>query len=243
MSGGPSRRLARFLRTLSNWVRAAKTSAPLVERSCPICGYHGYFKARGTPLRLDAKCTGCGSSERHRLFWLALEADAILPDTEGEPTILHFAPDPVLAGRFRERFGGYTTADLFEKADRRLDIEAMELDDDSVDVVIASHILEHVDDRKACAEIRRVLRPGGRLIAMVPLVEGWARSYEPAGIEGAEARLVHFGQSDHVRYFGADFRDRVKGSGLRAVAEHSAEGDAVIRHGLLRGEKVFVFEK
>lgn len=38
----------------------------------------------------------------------------------------------------------------------------------SVDLVLALDMLEHVDDETAMAEIRRILRPGGRLVVTVP---------------------------------------------------------------------------
>jgi ubiquinone/menaquinone biosynthesis C-methylase UbiE len=49
------------------------------------------------------------------------------------------------------------------------DATALEFDDDSFDVVIASDVLEHlVDERKALAEWSRVLRPGGQMLIFVP---------------------------------------------------------------------------
>ena len=47
-----------------------------------------------------------------------------------------------------------------------IDAQAIPYEDDSLDGVIANHMLYHVPDRpKALAEIRRVLRPGGKLYA------------------------------------------------------------------------------
>ncbi len=47
-----------------------------------------------------------------------------------------------------------------------VDAQDIPLCDESVDAVIANHMLYHVSDRpRALAEIRRVLRPGGRLYA------------------------------------------------------------------------------
>ena len=45
--------------------------------------------------------------------------------------------------------------------------------DASFDVVICAHVLEHVDDQRAIAELARIVKPGGSLLAMVPLIEGW----------------------------------------------------------------------
>lgn len=46
--------------------------------------------------------------------------------------------------------------------------EHLPLSDGTCDVVLARDVLEHVDDRAAVAEFRRVLRVGGRVIVAVP---------------------------------------------------------------------------
>lgn len=52
----------------------------------------------------------------------------------------------------------------------------------SVDVVLALDVLEHVDDDAMLAEVARVLRGGGRLIATVPAVRAlWSVRDEAAG--------------------------------------------------------------
>jgi ubiquinone/menaquinone biosynthesis C-methylase UbiE len=49
---------------------------------------------------------------------------------------------------------------------RIIDAQSIPLEDQSLDIVIANHMLYHVPDRaKALAEIRRVLKPGGRFYA------------------------------------------------------------------------------
>lgn len=48
------------------------------------------------------------------------------------------------------------------------DAEEVPLRDGSVDVVVALDVLEHLDDGRALAECRRVLAPGGVLLAAVP---------------------------------------------------------------------------
>jgi SAM-dependent methyltransferase len=46
------------------------------------------------------------------------------------------------------------------------DVEALPFADASYDVVVANHMLYHVPDRpRALGELRRVLRPGGRIVA------------------------------------------------------------------------------
>jgi ubiquinone/menaquinone biosynthesis C-methylase UbiE len=103
-------------------------------------------------------------------------------------------------------------------------------------------VLEHVDDKKALAEVYRVLRPGGVALIMLPVVEGWATTYENKAVTAPEDRMRHYGQSDHVRYYGADVRDRIRAAGFE-LSEFTAEGEDVLTYGLQRGEKVFVATK
>ena len=105
---------------------------------------------------------------------------------------------------------------------------------------LVNHVLEHVDDSLAMAELHRILAPGGRLVCSVPIVEGWARTYEDASIRSREGRALHFGRFDHVRWYGQDFRDRLRAAGFARIDEITAEGPAVITHALMPGEKVFV---
>ena len=54
---------------------------------------------------------------------------------------------------------------------------------------------------------------------------------------------LHFGQYDHLRYYGSDFIERIESSSNLKLKEiFTAEGDDVIKYGLDRGEKIFVFQ-
>ena len=55
------------------------------------------------------------------------------------------------------------TTDLGDpRADLHLDMTAIDLPDASFDTVIASHVLEHIEDeRAALAELARILVPAG----------------------------------------------------------------------------------
>lgn len=221
---------------------AIKRLRPFAERECPICGYCGFFQNFGRPPRIDARCPSCKSLERHRLFWLwYAKNNPIL-----HPPILHFAPEKVLEAQFRKRHesqnGSYLTADLFSTSDLKINIEDMNLPDGSFSTVICNHVLEHVDDKKAFAELNRILSNDGILIVSVPIVEGWDKTYENSSVTTPVERDLHFGQMDHVRYYGNDFRDRLTEAGFR-YSEITAEGSDVIKHALLRGEKFFVCRK
>lgn len=203
-----------------------------------MCNYKGNFIPWGKPIRIDAKCPNCGASERHRLFWMWSDKNL---SNISEP-ILHFAAEKVLEQKFRELSLDYQTADLFNAADLKINIESIDLPDESVGTIICNHVLEHVDDKSALAELFRVLKSGGSLILSVPMVEGWDETYENPEIIDPDERELHFGQFDHVRYYGRDFRQRLSVAGFN-VEEVTAEGADVVKYSLLRGEKIFVCRK
>lgn len=231
----------RSTRAREHVIRTLDALARQPDQTCPCCGHHGQFDSFGDSPRMGANCTSCESKERHRLFALATSKDFL---SFAGLDVLHFAPEPpvrqiILSAHPKT----YTTAD-FEpgRAELELNIEAISLPDESFDRVVCSHVLEHVDDEKALAELYRVLRPGGQAIVMIPIVEGWDVTYEDTAIVSPKARELHFLQWDHVRLYGADFRKRAISPGFR-LDEYTAGPNDSIEYGLMRGEKIFKLSK
>jgi len=209
-------------------------------RTCNICGYKGRFAYFGDPPRQDARCKGCDALERHRLLKLWVDSEGgRLAGSE----VLHFAPEPAVARIVRPLAKKYVSADItVGRADIVINIEKIDLPDQSVDWIVCSHVLEHVDDAAALGELFRILRPGGTLTIMIPIVEGWDQTYENRGIATDAERELHFGQSDHIRFYGRDIRDRIVKAGF-LLSEFTALEPQVVEYGLSRGEKVFVAKR
>ncbi len=205
------------------------------DRSCPVCGYAGPF----SPVRAKPEtwCPSCDSRPRHRLMKLWLDATPIAPAAR----VLHFAAEPWLADAIRPRVAEYVTADINDRYDLVLDITAMDQPDGRWDLLIANHVLEHVDDGAALAEIFRVLAPGGLAALMVPLVEGWPHTLELPDA-GPEERALRLTDPDHLRFYGRDFRDRLEAAGFEVSTFTATEPD-VADHALQRGESVFLARK
>lgn len=217
----------------------AMASRQYLERpsgECPCCRYRGRFQIEPHLLMAES-CPGCGSLERQRLLALAVQRGFL---GFADADVLQFAPDPAISALIEAQApASHVTAD-FEpgRAQLRLNIETLALADSTFDRVVCSHVLEHVDDRRALAELYRVLRPDGEAAIMLPVVEGWAQTYENAAVSTAVERTQHFGQWDHVRTFGADIRSRIAEAGFE-LAEFTASGEDAVTYRLLRGEKVF----
>lgn len=221
--------------------RFVRLGAGIAPRLCPLCDYYGNFAPFGAPPRYDARCPSCGSLERHRLIWLTILRQNLIGPRH---SFLHFAAEPLLRRKIQPLVAQYASAEvrLDARADLLLNIEAIDLPDASEDRIMCNHVLEHVDDTRALAELFRVLRPGGILFLTTPIVEGWAHSYENPDITDAALRLLHFGQRDHIRMFGRDLRDRIRAAGF-SLDEVTATEPDVHRYGLMRGETVFIATK
>jgi SAM-dependent methyltransferase len=211
--------------------------------ACPICQHRLRFFLPfgvGGRWRANALCPGCQSLERDRLAWLLLRLspDLLAPGTH----LLHVAPEACFEPRLRELLGSsYVTADLLRAdVDRKLSVEQLPFEDQSLDAVICNHVLEHVaDDAKAMREILRVLRPRGWALLQVPLSEARVSTIEDPSVTSPEERRRRFGQHDHVRAYGRDYPTRLRDAGflLESTKVRDVYDRRQIRHyGLDAGE-------
>jgi SAM-dependent methyltransferase len=215
---------------------------------CPCCGWTGtVFEPFGRRPRPNALCPGCGSLERHRLLLLYLQRETTLLSTPSR--LLHVAPEAPLRGVLGALpHIEYITTDL-ERQDVsvRMDVMDMLFRDEVFDVVICSHVLEHVsDDRAALRELRRVLRPSGVAFVLVPILgTPSGRTYEDPRVISPAERERLFGQHDHVRRYADDFPDRVRVAGLDvgAVGPRDFLGASADAFGLLSEERIFICSK
>ena len=203
---------------------------------CPICGKSSVFLSQGP--RTAERCPNCQSLPRQRLIAVAAQQGRL--SFTGKD-VLHFAAEPSLARFIDEHRPARRLTSSYpdHSADLGLNIEEIELPDAQFDTIICSHVLEHVDDSKALPELRRILKPGGQLLIEVPIIEAWPRTYENPEITSPEGRHLHFGQFDHVRYYGRDLRDRISQAGL-VLTEFTAAPEDLITYGLERGETLFI---
>ena len=136
---------------------------------CNCCGgiFRSFMPYGHVTVRPNARCPRCFSAERQRmvLHYLRHRTEVFTAPM----SVLHFAPEAGIERHLRACARlRYTTADLDgSRADVAMDITDIPHATGTFDLVLCSHVLEHVpDDRKAMREICRVLKPGGRLVIL-----------------------------------------------------------------------------
>lgn len=236
------------------------------NRRCVFCGHRIW---RFTPYRLGSRgvpplmlalgvvgsdvdhfeCPRCGSHDRERHLLQYLQASGLagrLPELE----ILHFAPEKRLARWIAKQAPRkHLCCDLSPAAPdiERVDMQAMPFEDAGFDLVLANHVLEHVSDLgKALAEVHRVLRPGGHLIAQTPYSPKLSCTWADSGIDTALARLHAYGQEDHVRLFGRDIFGLIEAAGFESKVhrhEELLEKIDAVKTGVNSAEPFFLFRK
>lgn len=156
------------------------------------------------------------SLERHRLLWLYLKNETGF-FTENLK-VLHFAPEQAFYKRFKKLNNlEYITTDLNSPlADVKADICNLPFDDNTFDVILCNHVLEHIpDDTKAMQELYRVMKPNGWGVFQIPQNRSRQETFEDNTITDKKERAKIFGQYDHVRVYGLDYFDKLRSIGFK----------------------------
>lgn len=228
---------------------------------CPFCG--GHFRkflstgldipilreknVVGAGYRLNAICPRCNSSDRERLIYLYLKNTTNI--LYGNLKILHIAPERNLRKVLMSNPNiNYLSADINPPlATAKMDITNIEYEDNLFDVIICNHVLEHIqDDRKAMSELYRVLKPCGRAILQVPISLLSNKTYQDAKVLSPEEREKAFGQTDHVRIYARDYKNRLEkvGFSVKVYSLTKEFGESLThKYGLLKDENIYICSK
>ena len=179
------------------------------------------------------------SLERHRLLWLYLTNETNFFTSKKK--VLHMAPEQCFLSRFKKLNHEYITADIDSPiADVKADIVNLPFTDNSFDVVLCNHVLEHIqDDIKAMKELFRVMKKGGMGVFQVPQDLNRDITFEDNSITDPKERAKIFGQYDHVRVYGRDYFDKLRSVGFKVEEVNYSQkvsSELSSRYRLMEGE-------
>ena len=208
------RRLQKIARIATDTVKDYFVSGLRSTKNCPICKKNvRIFWPYGVMLRPGAQCPHCRALERHRTLWLYFETCDLFKKPGMK--LLHFAPERA----FLSRFSGMDNIDYWPVdidptipgIRRTANIMDIPFEDESMDMIICNHVMEHIEDEtKALTELRRVLKSDGIAIINAPVDPERETTFENPAYNTPELRLKYFGQHDHVRIYGRDYPERLK---------------------------------
>jgi SAM-dependent methyltransferase len=201
------------------------------------------------PGSAGLRCVRCASTFRHRAIGAILTRLGL----PREASVYELSSRGALCRYLRRTFRSVTVSELFDDvppgAFRRgvqcQDVQRLTYADGAFDIVTSTEVFEHVpDDRRAFAELHRVLRPGGVLVFTVPLRD------EPTTLERArieDGTVVHLCEPEYhgdrlrgrgavlaFRTYGLDILERLGAAGFEPRLErvddaaHAITGGTVV---------------
>lgn len=200
------------------WLKGNKFQDPIDGKKYRKLLSYGYETTRKNVL-----APGSLSLERHRLMWLYLKETNFFTQ---KLKVLHIAPEQAFLGKFKKMKNlDYVTLDIESPiADIKADIRNLPLNNNTFDVIFCNHVLEHiVEDNMAMSELYRVMKPNGWGIFQVPMKYNMEKTYEDFSITSPEDRQKHFGQYDHVRWYGMDYFQRLEKVGFKVNTKFKTE--------------------
>ena len=215
----------------------------------PTCSLCGFPVLRLHPGPAGRRCVRCLSTFRHRAVGVVLRRLAIGPDAH----VYELSSRGALCRHLRRTFARVTVSELFDDVPagrfrggvQCQDVQRLTYGDAAFDLVTSTEVFEHVpDDRRAFAEVHRVLRPGGVLVFTVPLMDT-VTTLERARLD--HGAVVHLTEPEYhgdrlrgrgrvlaFRTYGLDILDRLRTAGFDARVERV---DAA-RHAIADGRVV-----
>jgi SAM-dependent methyltransferase len=187
------------------------------------------------------------SLERHRLIWLFLKEKTNFFNDKIK--FLHIAPEFCFIKLFKNQSNlDYTTADLNSPwADVKMDVHEIPFEEETFDVIMCNHVLEHVEDaHKVMTEFYRVMKKGGWGIFQVPIDTNREETFDDPSITDPKEREKHYWQSDHLRLFGKDYGKKLSAAGFEVIEDpfvNLLDPELIDRYALPKGEIIYLCQK
>lgn len=200
----------------------------------------------GGGYRENDICPLCESGDRERWLYYIVKNKTNIENMSGR--ILHFAPEKSISEFIKTNSGiDYYTGDIVAgRAMHVTDITNIQYKNETFDYVICNHVMEHIpDEAKAVEEVKRVLKKNGKWICSFPICTD-IETLEDKSITGPEDRLREYGQEDHVRLYGRDYKERYEKYGLKICffsPRDELENEDIEKYGFIEDDIIMIAEK
>jgi SAM-dependent methyltransferase len=218
-----------YTRTRVALALLAPNEVPGAVGRCPFCGLTLFVRPERQPGPHGVRCAGCSAGlVQMSIGWALREEIGSL----GALDVCELSAHGAVAAYLRRAARSVAVSEYFADAEpgtlrdgiRVEDVQRLTYADASFDLVTHCDVLEHVpDDARALSELKRVLRPGARMLFTVPLHAG-ARTNERARlrdglVEHFDAPSYHHDQLRPegilaFRDYGLDILDRLRAAGF-----------------------------
>lgn len=199
----------------------------------------------GGGVRENEVCPLCGCKERKRWqYWVLAKHTGIFSE---KCSVLHIAPEPEISVRIQSNsLCDYYSGNIVPGAMLTVDVTDIQFRDDFFDYIIINHVLEHIqNEAKAVTELKRVLKPSGKIILSFPICTDMD-TYENPDIQTPRGRLEAYGQEDHVRLYGKDYKERLEKFGLSIkdyVPQNECSQEEIVRYGFNYDDTILIATK
>jgi SAM-dependent methyltransferase len=185
---------------------------------CTVCGWTGWkFRtyAEENSIRKNVLCHRCKTGSRQRALVRYLSKNNKLRPNK---KCLDFGKRLEYDKIFRANKCSLYYVDIVAlHVDAVMDIICLGLKDNSIDLIICHHVLEHVyNDQMALRELNRILNQNGELILQVP--------WNPERKTTIEYNRPTSNPNDHVRDYGLDIIFRLEETGFKVKLRNDSEG-------------------
>ncbi|MFI3241345.1 MAG: class I SAM-dependent methyltransferase [Alphaproteobacteria bacterium] len=192
---------------------------------CPICNNENTFNGFGTVLRKDAMCPVCRSLERHRFLFFIY--NLFFLQTTRKIKVLHIAPEKAIYDMIIKNSNiEYHHIDIdpsqypYALGCKQMNALNLQFKDETFDFIIHNQVIEHiVDEQKFINEQLRVLKDNGKIIVNLPYKSDLEKTFQDDNIKTDEDRLKYYLQKDHVRLYGLNMLENLKGVNIERIFE------------------------
>ncbi|RZL97139.1 MAG: methyltransferase domain-containing protein, partial [Pedobacter sp.] len=136
---------------------------------------------------------------------------------------------------------------LYPSGTKHFDLLNPSMPHNSFDAIICNHVFQYIpDDKTAMQTVYDLIKPGGWGILQVPINGTRQDTYEDDTITDPIEREKAFGLTEHVRYYGLDYAEKLRSFGFKVLVDNYSAAfsdEEIYRYGFWKNDPVYYVTK